>query len=238
MKQRFLILVAFLCALSVPMTASAFAVSGGKWDSPTMGTGASVTWSLMPTGASCALEYSGCTVTSLADFMPAGFLSALQSAFAAWSAVADITFVMVADDGAALNAPTTSGDIRLGGHVFDGASGVLAHGYYPYPTSAGGDIHFDIAENWNLGFAGSGFDLFQVMAHELGHAIGLEHSNVAGSLMNPYYTESFSGPQADDIAGAQYIYGAPKAQVPEPGMLALFGLALAGLVLSRRRAFR
>ncbi len=241
MKNRLLSMLALICALSVPMSASAYVLSPttpGKWGSPTMGTGATVTWSLMSTGTSCGIEFAGCVITSLADFMPTGFLSAIESAFAAWSAVADINFVMVADDGAAFNAPTTSGNIRLGGHAFDGASGVLAHGYYPpnNGNSAAGDIHFDIAENWSLGFAGPGFDIFQVMAHELGHAIGLDHTGVPGSLMNPYYTEAFSGPQADDIAGARFIYGPARTQVPEPGTLALLGLALAGLVLSRRRA--
>ncbi|HRE19038.1 MAG TPA: matrixin family metalloprotease [Rhodocyclaceae bacterium] len=234
MKKNLLAMIAFVGALSVPLSASAYVLSPtspGKWGSPVMGTGATVTWSLAPTGSSCSAEFSGCTVTSFADFMPAGFLSIVNSAFAAWAAVADINFVQVADDGAAFNSPTASGDIRLGGHAFDGAFGVLAHGYFP-PIN--GDIHFDIAENWKLGFGGPGFDLFQVLAHEIGHAIGLGHSPEPNSLMNPFYTEAFHGLQADDIAGAQFIYGARVAQVPEPASLALFGLMMAGLLLARR----
>lgn len=241
MKKNFLAIFALIGALSIPMTASAFTLgpsSPGKWGSPVMGTGATVSWSLMPTGSSCAIEFSGCTVTALSDFMPSGFMTAVQNAFAAWSAIANINFVQVADDGAALNAPTSSGDIRLGGHAFDGPSGVLAHGYFPpiNGDSAAGDIHFDIADNWKIGFGGPGFDLFQVLAHEIGHAIGLSHSSVPGSLMNPFYSESFLGLQADDIAGAQFIYGERIAQVPEPAGLAIFGLLLAGLMLNRRRA--
>ena len=53
-----------------------------------MGTGATVTWSLMGTGTSCAAEFAGCTITSFADFMPAGYLTQVSNAFAAWSAVA------------------------------------------------------------------------------------------------------------------------------------------------------
>ncbi len=242
--------LAAIAALAAPLAAQAFVLgptTPGKWGPPVFGTGATVTYSNMPTGTSCAAEFAGCVITSFADFLPAGHVAAVTAAFAAWSAVADITFVLVPDDGAPFNAATASGDIRLGGHAFDGAGGTLAHGFFPPANglTAAGDIHFDTGDLWKIGFGGPGFDIFQVLAHEIGHAIGLAHTGVPASLMNPFYTEAFSGPQADDIAGAVFIYGPaasappppppPPPGTPEPATTALVGIALLAAALRRRR---
>ena len=213
--------------------------SPGKWGLPTMGTpGGTVTWSLMGSGISLSDESFGIgTSVALSSFMPVGFKSEIQAAFAAWSSVANIQFLEVADNGLAFNAPGALGDIRIGGHIFDGPSGTLAHGFFPplNGDSAAGDIHFDVAETWKLGLSGPGFNIFQVAAHEIGHAIGLNHTGVANSLMNPFYTQAFLGPQADDIAGARFIYGSAAA-VPEPSSFLLLGTVIVALFAYRSRS--
>ena len=228
----------------------------GKWGDPSIGTGAAVTWSLTGTGVSCGQEYIGCTATALADFMPPGFEAELARAFDAWSAVADLTFTQVTDGGEPFNFPVdNSGDIRVSGHlitgasgitepdmhghpVLDGASGVLAHGFFPPQNgeTAAGDIHFDTEDSWGIGFGAPGVDIFQVFVHELGHALGLGHTAVANSLMNPIYSEAFSGPQADDIAGMQFLYGpAAVNSVPAPQVWLLLIVGLMGFSLANTK---
>ena len=179
--------------------------------------GGSVTYSYMANGIGGFEAEGGAPGTSVAfSSLPtysACFVTEITNAFAAWSAIANVQFVQVADNDALFNAAGAAGDIRIAGHVFDGPSSVLAHAYYPPPngTSAAGDMHFDVAENWSC-TPGSGLiDIGIVAAHEIGHSIGLAHEvRTPGrtALMNPFYSPSLASiPLGDDINGAENIYG-------------------------------
>jgi len=55
----------------------------------------------------------------------------------------------------------------------------------------------------------TGTNLLQVMTHEIGHTLGLAHSDVPGAVMSPYfdgYNEQFRI-GSDDILGIQALYG-------------------------------
>ncbi|KAI3357388.1 hypothetical protein L3Q82_015820, partial [Scortum barcoo] len=62
-----------------------------------------------------------------------------------------------------------------------------------------------------------GYSLFLVAAHEFGHALGLDHSNIREALMYPMYSyvEDFSL-HSDDIEGIQYLYGPKTGPDPTP----------------------
>ena len=84
--------------------------------------------------------------------------------------------------------------------------GTLAHAFFPI---YGGDVHFDDDENWTDNFQ-SGTNLLMTASHELGHSLGLAHSDVRGSVMSPFYTPFKNGLRLhkDDVRAIQALYGA------------------------------
>lgn len=62
--------------------------------------------------------------------------------------------------------------------------------------------------NWNI-FLISGTNLFQVAAHEFGHSLGLDHSDVPNSVMAPFYDgyDPRKKLSRDDILSIQALYG-------------------------------
>lgn len=192
-------------------TANAYLIAGSKWGQPTLGTGGgTVTWGFETRYAGC----SDLSCTEVADIMEVGFQHEFQRAFDAWEAVANISFVSL--------EPGQSADISIGTHYFNGG----AHAFFPQD----GDIHFSTIFRWGIE---DFFPIFPIALHEIGHAIGLDHTQVAEASMYPSTSPGYAlryKLHADDIAGVQRIYG---AAVPVPGVLWLLAAGLLGMRLVR-----
>jgi hypothetical protein len=69
---------------------------------------------------------------------------------------------------------------------------------------------------WKIGFDGNldVYDIRYTVAHEIGHAIGLDHPASTDQLMSFRYQEGIRGLQAGDIDGAAQLYGAKRAGRP------------------------
>ncbi|MFJ6698292.1 matrixin family metalloprotease [Streptomyces sp. NPDC091272] len=92
----------------------------------------------------------------------------------------------------------------------DGPGGVAAYAYFP-PR---GELHFDDDEPWTLSprgragrhVRGRGLDLYQSAIHELGHTLGLGHSDDPGSVMQPDVTNRRTLGR-DDVRALHELYG-------------------------------
>lgn len=89
-------------------------------------------------------------------------------------------------------------------HPFDGPGGVFAHAFYPDE----GDLHFDADENWTDGVY-HGTNLYSVTLHEIGHLLGLRHSNKATAIMHETYKAYDPNMKltTTEKLGINFIYG-------------------------------
>ncbi|KAJ7974492.1 metalloendoproteinase 2-MMP-like [Quillaja saponaria] len=108
--------------------------------------------------------------------------NAVASALRNWAAVTQFSFQEGAEG--------QKTDLVIGfysrdhgdGSAFDGPGNVLAHAFPP----ENGNFHYDADERWSDNPAKDEYDLETVALHELGHVLGLEHSQDPNSVMVPF----------------------------------------------------
>jgi matrixin/thrombospondin type 3 repeat protein len=157
----------------------------------------------------------------------------ISQAFSAWAQVTSLTFSEVNSAAQAdlvlgfgfdfhcslysLLGESCPSDSEL---AFNGPGGVLAHCYYPPSSGFGlaytGDCHFDEGENWANNNANSSQVRFlEVAIHEIGHGLGLYHSQLTSSIMFPSYNSNQVKLQlgSADISTIQSLYGSNDGSV-------------------------
>lgn len=129
-----------------------------------------------------------------------------------WADVIQVTFTQI-------TTPNERDSIDIEFDDIDGAGGTLAQAYFPddvNPAILAGDILVDVSEAWEIGNAlgSAAFDLAYVLTHEVGHALGLEHSDSPDSVMYPSVspTQEFTGLSEEDIDAALALYAPAEDQ--------------------------
>jgi hypothetical protein len=151
-----------------------------------------------------AFDIGTADVPGVAEF------DAVRNAMRTWAAVVPMTFVEVALD--------QNPDIRIGWRPAADpdrsmVGGTLAHADFPPDCSVVTDtlpkpVHFDDEEVfWSIGAVPGAFDVETLALHELGHIMGLGHSD-AGTVMQPFFSPNFvqRALTPDDIAGIRALY--------------------------------
>jgi hypothetical protein len=158
------------------------------------------------------VHWSGNTMTWY--YAPAGhpdwatdaqMLPLIQQAMNAWSSQCGVQFNYLGIS--AQQAPANDGASVIGWVA--GMDRVASTSWYTYTTlMTEADVELKPSANASAAAA------YPMILHELGHAIGLDHSEVQGSVMaGPPASAAYSYATvlaADDVAGCQALYGPPS----------------------------
>jgi hypothetical protein len=126
-----------------------------------------------------------------------------RMAFTLWSQVCGIQ--------PAINPNFDAANIYALSTMMDGRSGTLADSYLPVQVSMTSRLRqrYDDSETWTHNW------LLEVALHEIGHALGLDHSTIKGELMYPYSSGgAVTFPTPDDIRRMQRFYGPATGEAP------------------------
>ena len=187
-----------------------------KWGAPRLGTGAIIRYAFAtrmtahPKARNCRAMVPLGGLLAATGIRSAVFRRETEAAFALWSAAADLRFERVDDPARA--------DILIGAQARPRGRAYADVDFKAAPGARIGALRQSLiclnpVQKWKVGFDGDleVYDLRYTLAHEIGHAIGLDHPGADGSLMGYRYDERSRELRTGDIAGAALLYGARQA---------------------------
>lgn len=251
LKSSVVTLFAITWSLTLSTSVPAYVLVGSKWPQPG------------PCGSNClgspvTLTYSfqnmfdGGLKMPNGDPLPTSLIrSSIEEALGLWARVAPLNFVEVADDGLGYGQSTQYGQLRFRHIYINGPDPpppadpvAKAQAYFPPGPDYSGDVEFDHGDPWQASGTQPIPDILGAATHEIGHTLGLNHTDVVGANMY-WIFHRFQGLGTgqlfpDDIAGIQAIYGVGSGTVtslavPEPLALVLVLMAGCTWLLHRRR---
>jgi Matrixin len=231
--------------LSVGVAQPAYVTVGARW--PSNGPNGSVTLTY-----SYENMFDGALKMKNGQPLPAYIIrKSIETALQLWANVVPISFVEVPDDGLGYGLSTQFGQLRFR-HVYingpdppDPALPIAkAQAYFPGGGDYSGDVEFDHGDPWEVVGTLHEPDILGAATHEIGHTLGLNHTDVIGANMYWIFRRSAGLNDGwlhpDDIAGIQSIYGSgsgtvtPLFAVPEPATWMLLLASLISLLAASR----
>ncbi len=204
----------------LPATApasGAYVFEGPTWASHT------ITWSF------ASSTYSQDAATPFSSSIGAAYQSTVQQAVQRWAAASGLNLVQQTDT----TDPTKAANIRIGfADLGTATSNQIGYTSYRDTASGTGALTFSgdtvvrledpskdpltAGSGGSLTYQGYTTTLYQTILHEFGHALGLDHSKDASTVMYPTLGAGNPDLGAGDIAGIQALYGTLPSQSPTP----------------------
>lgn len=162
-------------------------------------------------------------------YNPAGKPAGLQDDAGIIAAAANVWNAAGANWKFTGGAPTTRTPDLCGGGASDGSNTIgwvpslpgstlaITCTLFPHGVAVESDMQFDVTRKWTESEVGAQVDFFSVVLHELGHIVGLKHSEVAKAVMYGSYHPGDIRRKLDidDRAGLYRLYGEAES-TPTP----------------------
>ena len=187
-----------------------------RWTAPAEGLPATITYAFLteprefPGARNCDSMLPPEAALGASRIASDAFRDETRAAFALWENAANVVFKEV---------PAENAGILIGADAKD-----RGRAFTNVALKAGSDrsvgaisqslICLNPNQPWKIGFDGdlNVYDLRFTMAHEIGHAIGLDHPGPQGQLMSYRYVEDGRTLTAGDVAGVHALYGRKGAR--------------------------